>query len=131
MNSNYERVKAWRKKTQKPCACGRMIGKYSKHCRHCRPRNLADDLTLLQAKYDKHHRSSAWALVRWRARSLCEKLPQVCYNCGYDKHVEVCHIKAIASYSPDTLVSTVNSVDNLVLLCPNCHWEFDNGLLTL
>jgi hypothetical protein len=23
----------------------------------------------------------------------------------------------------------VNSLDNLVGLCPNCHWEFDHGLL--
>jgi hypothetical protein len=25
----------------------------------------------------------------------------------------------------------VNSLDNLVGLCPNCHWEFDHGLLQL
>jgi predicted restriction endonuclease len=25
----------------------------------------------------------------------------------------------------------VNSLDNLLGLCPNCHWEFDHGLLRL
>jgi predicted HNH restriction endonuclease len=25
----------------------------------------------------------------------------------------------------------VNALDNLVGLCPNCHWEFDHGLLQL
>ncbi len=25
----------------------------------------------------------------------------------------------------------VNSKDNIIQLCPNCHWEFDKGLLSL
>ena len=49
-----------------------------------------------------------------------------CSRCPYSKHVEVAHIKAIASFSEDTLLSVVNHPDNLVVLCPNCHWELDN-----
>ena len=52
-------------------------------------------------------------------------------NCGYDKHIEVCHRRSVASYPGDTPLSVVNSLDNLVGLCPNCHWEFDHGLLQL
>lgn len=55
---------------------------------------------------------------------------RVC-QCGYDKHVEVCHIKAIRDFDLKTKIKDINSKENLVLLCPNCHWEFDNGLLTL
>ena len=49
-----------------------------------------------------------------------------CANCGYDKHVELAHIKAVADFDDDTLLSVVNSPDNVLSLCPNCHWEFDN-----
>lgn len=47
-------------------------------------------------------------------------------KCGYDKHVEVCHIKAIKDFDIDAPINEINSIDNLELLCPNCHWEKDN-----
>ena len=50
----------------------------------------------------------------------------VCEGCGYDKHVEMCHIKPLTSFSLDTLVSVINDRSNIKVLCPNCHWEFDN-----
>jgi len=52
------------------------------------------------------------------------KLP--CAHCGYSKHVELCHIKAISLFSDDTILEIVNNKDNLIQLCPNCHWEYDN-----
>jgi hypothetical protein len=54
-----------------------------------------------------------------------------CYNCGYDKHAEVCHIKPISEFPEEALIGTINSKENLIGLCPNCHWEFDNGLLKI
>lgn len=54
-----------------------------------------------------------------------------CHNCGYSKHVEVCHIKGISTFSTDTKISEINDLKNLVGLCPNCHWEFDQGFLHL
>ena len=33
-------------------------------------------------------------------------------------------------FSEDTPVSVINTPDNLRWLCPNCHWELDNGLRT-
>jgi ribosomal protein L37E len=57
------------------------------------------------------------------------KLP--CANCGYDKYVELAHIKAVSSFSHDTKLSVVNDPSNIIQLCRNCHWEFDNGLLDL
>jgi 5-methylcytosine-specific restriction endonuclease McrA len=57
------------------------------------------------------------------------KRPRICQNCGYDKHIEVCHIHAIQDFPPGTPVSVVSGIDNLVALCPNCHWEFDHGIL--
>ena len=53
-------------------------------------------------------------------------LKQPCAYCGYTRHVELCHIKAVSSFSEESLVSEVNSVDNVIQLCRNCHWEFDH-----
>ena len=53
------------------------------------------------------------------------------FRSGYDKHYEVCHIKAVSDFSEDTPITVINHIDNLVALCPNHHWEFDNGLLDI
>ena len=70
-----------------------------------------------------------------RNRVVCAKLvhpPDVrCIHCGYDKHIEVCHRRSLASFPGETPISVVNSLANLAGLCPNCHWEFDHGLLQL
>jgi hypothetical protein len=77
-----------------------------------------------------HHRSSIHAHIRGFARNWFKDLiKKPCAACGYDKHVELCHIKPMSSFSDDSLVGEVNHKDNIVQLCPNCHWEFDNGLL--
>lgn len=57
------------------------------------------------------------------------KLP--CQVCGYTNHVELAHIKGVAQFNDDALLSVVNSPDNILVLCPNHHWEFDNNLITL
>lgn len=52
-----------------------------------------------------------------------------CKICGYSAYVEVCHVKPITSFPLGTKVSEVNSMKNLVYLCPNHHWELDNGII--
>lgn len=54
---------------------------------------------------------------------------KACFICGYDKHIEVCHIKPIKSFSDDTKVSEINHINNLIGLCRNHHWELDHNLL--
>ncbi len=49
-----------------------------------------------------------------------------CEICGYDKHTELAHIKAVSEFSLDTPLKIVHSRENLRILCPNHHWEFDN-----
>ena len=58
-------------------------------------------------------------------------VPKYCKNCGYDKHVEVCHIKSISEFDKTSLISEINSLDNLIYLCPNCHWEYDHKIISL
>lgn len=99
------------------------------YCTVCLPQSK--DYTLEEVMYDKHHKSSSWALVRSRARAICKDLEKACKNCGYSKHTEICHIKPIKDFPLETKLSVVNSLENLLILCPNCHWEFDNGLLKI
>ena len=59
------------------------------------------------------------------------KLECRCKICGYTTHVEICHIKSVSSFSGESIISEINAIENLVALCPNHHWEFDNGILKL
>lgn len=79
--------------------------------------------------------------IYYRYRSTIRKHAHYVYNkeidshnctiCGYEKHIQVCHIKSVASFPNDTLISVINDITNLIGLCPNNHWEFDNGFITL
>lgn len=76
------------------------------------------------------HVSSLHVHIRNFARNRLKHLVvSPCFNCGYDKHVELCHIKALASFDDSELISVVNAESNVMPLCRNCHWEFDNKLL--
>ncbi len=76
------------------------------------------------------HNSSRFAYIRNFARSWLKHLLDLsCFNCGYSKHKELCHIKPISEFSNDSLLSEINCEYNVLPLCPNCHWEFDNNQL--
>lgn len=78
------------------------------------------------------HRSWASSNIRVLNRSWNKDLLNLaCQKCGYSKHIELCHIKAVSDFSKDTQLSIVNHPDNILVLCRNCHWEFDNKLLSL
>jgi predicted restriction endonuclease len=54
-----------------------------------------------------------------------------CKICGYDKHIQVCHIKSVSSFNDSELITDINDKNNLIGLCPNHHWEYDNGLIKI
>lgn len=54
-----------------------------------------------------------------------------CAVCGYQNHVEVAHIKAVSDFDNNATIREINSIDNLIGLCPNHHWEYDNGILKI
>jgi hypothetical protein len=57
-------------------------------------------------------------------------LPCFCQNCGFSKHTEIAHIKALTEFKASDLLIEAIDKNNLLSLCPNCHWEFDYGDLT-
>jgi hypothetical protein len=117
-----------RKKTKKCSQCDTLILANRNRCSKCYANRIkADERTLGEMVYEKHHKSSAYALVRSQARTVAKQQGwKSCCKCGYDKHIEIAHIKPISDYSPDTKINVINDPKNLMPLCPNCHWEFDH-----
>lgn len=95
-----------------------------------RKRTIADYTERESTK--RQHASSKFMHIRALNRSWNKDMKKKpCYNCGYDKHVELCHIKPLSDFDPSTTLEEINNPTNIVQLCPNCHWEFDNGLLSI
>lgn len=116
--------------------CGKPISSSRTYCKKCYiPIPLEEkwneySLAYMQDMYDNYQKSSRLREIARKVYKLSDK-PKYCVVCGYDKHYEVCHIKPIKSFHPDTLVKEVNDINNLMSLCPNCHWEYDHEKLTL
>lgn len=53
-----------------------------------------------------------------------------CTVCDYSLHVEVAHISPLSQF-PDHTPIEETYVNNLIVLCPNHHWEYDNGYLVV
>ena len=115
--------------------CGKFLCENSRNdspnfCDSCNSNRVNWDLITLEEIHKKRkyqNNSRIRDLAKKKTKNI--KRFQSCANCGYDKHVEVCHIKAIKSFPLTALVSEINDLNNLVGLCPNCHWEFDNNIL--
>ena len=75
---------------------------------------------------------SSWNNARSSIQKMARNIyinsnkPKKCIVCGYIKHYEVAHIKAVSDFDDVTLISEINDEDNLIALCPNHHWEYDN-----
>lgn len=100
-------------------------------------RNGADTYIANLTKDQVMNRYAKYYIGRSMIRKHSQKVfedsgrDKVCIVCGYDKHVEVSHIKSVSDFDGNTLISIVNHIDNLVGLCPNHHWEYDEGFIKL
>lgn len=122
------------------CKCVFVKGKDHKsnfRCLNCRfkARDYSNfTIADYHAKNSVFGKHPSWknAHIRYHARSKHLDISnKSCANCGYSKHVELAHIKPISSFSEEATLGEVNSKDNLIQLCRNCHWEFDHNLLNL
>lgn len=117
--------------------CGEVIGvgkRFQKRlfCDSCNPNNTDwSKVTLSDVRAKRKYQP--YSRIRGLAKKDYDKSskPKHCMNCGYKKHYEICHIKAISDFDENTPISTINDLKNLMALCPNCHWEYDNHLLKL
>jgi hypothetical protein len=116
------------------CSCGEKKTYRSKTCFDCRQKERI-------AAYEKNSLKElkiatpqcAFVKVRQHAKRKFKafNVPQRCKICGYEVYLELAHIKAIASFSEEALLSEVNHFDNLAYLCPNHHKELDNGIINI
>lgn len=118
------------------CGCTKERPHHKAHiCYDCKDKPISYKyITIgdLRSTYLKRgwHRQNVYTYIREQSKRIMKKLGiKSCFICGYNKHVEACHKTTISSYPDNTLISEINSLDNLIALCPNCHWEFDHGLL--
>lgn len=84
--------------------------------------------------FTKHKNwQSARTSIRKHANHVFDESgkPKMCCYCGYRNHYEVAHIKAVSEFTDDSLIEEINHIDNLMALCPNHHWEFDNNILKI
>lgn len=108
------------------CSCGNYKTLKSKLCQKCSVNKRTKFETVKDVIHSARHGQSAkFNIIRGRARSQYKHIKN-CEHCGYNKHVEVCHIRPISDFPDDALISEVNDRSNIKILCPNCHWEFDH-----
>lgn len=137
--TDYDRVKRWRYANRRQCVdCGALISYKSTRCKECTDALKCKDLsniTLGDIKnlYKNKSSMNIAAKVRGYSKVIYNRSnkPKCCVNCGYSKHYEVCHIKAVKDFPDTATMAEVHSLDNLIALCPNCHWEYDHNMLTL
>ncbi len=113
--------------------CGTEIAYRRSYCENCDPTKPKDfsNVTIAQVRSQARYQANAWIRKLARRTFYNSDKPKCCYRCGYTKHFEVCHVKPIQNFPENTPMAVVNSLDNLVALCPNCHWELDHDLLSL
>jgi ribosomal protein L40E len=95
-------------------------------CRSCRYGPLGKR-TLGELR-EKRGTFAFHAKLRGLARTAYKR-PLACAACGYDRHVDICHIRDVADFPPEATVDEVNDPSNLIALDKRCHWEFDHGYL--
>lgn len=89
-----------------------------------------------RTKDDLFNTRKNWQSARSNIRNHAQKtlirsgIEQKCLLCGYDKHIEVAHIKAVSDFNNSVIIAEINNIKNLVPLCPNHHWEFDHNCLS-
>ena len=97
-------------------------------CSKCNP-NFKDwnNITLKDFKdgrsiYKAHARLRALARLQYKKSNKTKH----CQHCNWSHHYEICHIKPIKDFNDNDTVGMINHPDNLIALCPNCHWLFDH-----
>lgn len=117
--------------------CGNKKVLTSKTCHRCKIDSIYEEAMLtpinkLWAGNNLHTQYKNNNVRRW-AKKLLDywEVEKKCIVCEYDLHVEACHIKPITDFPDNTPMGIVNAKYNLIYLCRNCHWEFDNGYLKL
>jgi hypothetical protein len=114
-------------------SCGAETRYRRSYCSDCDPSKPQDfsHVSISEIRSRARYQANAWIRKLARRVYFGSDKPKRCSRCGYSNHIEICHVRSIQDFPEDTQMSVVNNLDNLIALCPNCHWELDHGLLSL
>lgn len=134
-----------RKKTDVCKTCNKEFERYktdggvwsiSKNCKFCQSLGYGNSIAFMMKTKEEVYRTyktkfSARNAISGNAQVVYKNSnrPYTCVICGYAKHVDIAHIKSVADFDNSVPMSEINNISNLVALCPNHHWEFDNNQL--
>lgn len=138
-SASYHNRKNPKRLLSRECVdCGKRIRYNVKRCKECFDQTRTDalqSLTLgeIRELYKDKTGMAVASKIRGYGKYIYNKSdkPKHCAACDYNKHYEVCHIRAIKNFPDTATMFEVHALDNLIALCPNCHWEFDRGLLVI
>lgn len=118
--------------------CGDLKYYTSKLCKKCsdKEKSLIKERTLGSYIDGKQYLASKCSEIRKDARRTIEesKVEKVCAFCKkheFDEILEVHHIKGILEFDSKTTINEINSISNLIWLCPNHHKMLEKGLIIL
>lgn len=131
-----------KKQIREYCECGKYKAKGKNKCTRCEKGILPRGLKIKRNKildstkgdYLKNYTSNTrHTSIRRLARVIMNETgkEKKCLICGFDNYVEICHIKAIKDFDNSATIREINSIDNLVYLCPNHHKLLDLGKISL
>lgn len=109
------------------CGCDVESGRL--YCKkHVKTKIFNTNKTLKDVLSSNSYKSNHYSFLRDHSRKVAKafNILDACLICGYDKIVQACHVKPISEFSDDTKIIEINSITNLIGLCPNHHWEFDH-----
>ncbi|NCB03126.1 MAG: HNH endonuclease [Spirochaetia bacterium] len=117
--------------------CGRLKNAKAKLCNTCAKdsRSIKNRTLGSYIEGNKYLTSKVTSIRADAKRTLLEsgveKVCSYCHNHEFDEILEVHHVKGILQFSPSSTVEEINSLDNLVWLCPNHHIMLEKGLISL
>lgn len=138
--ASYNNSKSPKRTVLENKICPKCKGRKTKDAEFCRACSKKETLekfrnkTISQVMLKNQQITHAYSPIRSDARRFMEEsgIPKACEICGHSNTVEVAHLKAIKDFDPaTTLVKEVNSLNNLMYLCPNHHKEQEKGIILI
>lgn len=115
--------------------CGGKKSRQSKQCMKCVEKSKWKRVMNKTLDEMMHHNSASRAIynaVRKYARKYLEfkKIEKKCVVCAYSKDIlDTSHFRDITDFPRDTKIQDINSLKNILYLCPRCHKELDKGIM--
>jgi 5-methylcytosine-specific restriction endonuclease McrA len=130
--NNKHRTIARNGRRFKTCGgCGKKTYAKGGLCRKCTSSSHAKFLSMTKGDLkDRRGNYQSWrsSINRHAIKTFRSSGKQyACAICGYDINIEVHHIVPVSNFLDSALISEINSLDNLIALCPNHHWEVEHG----